>query len=288
MPNYSTQYNPYLDMAGAAQGPASGLMRVLTELPQQRAQARLLGSQVDENTARIGLMGQQGMTEQAQQQRLGAEAGMFGAHTRLYDADAANKEMLGKIAAGLGTLSGQAAQQFSTGKIGPEAKNFVNLLTRINALENAPGKMKDFTQSVGLMAAGGDPTALANVQSGGRGIPFGRSVGNGITTPTVLPEGASLLSGTQGTNAPTIVATAPRAFNPGSTASVDAARISARARLTAESLRQLGDAGAPPEQIQQLLQQALQEFNLPSTNAPVRLPQGTNAPVRIHSITPIP
>ena len=62
---------------------------------------------------------------------------------------------------------------------------------------------------------------------------------------------------------------------------MQAATISARAKLLGESIKQMGDAGAPPDQLKALLEQALAQFGESTGGpAPVALPtSGTNAPV---------
>lgn len=285
MPNYSTQYNPYLDLAGAAQGPAAGLMRVLTELPQQRAQARLLGSQVDENTARIGLMGEQGRTEQAQQSMLRSQGQEYSARAGLYDSDAKKNELLMQLTDQIQKVVGQGSVDLLHGVDSPAARSVLSLNAAANTLNHTPNAMQQITQGVNLMGAKGDPIALANVQNAGRGVPFGRAVASGVTTPTILPEGASLASGTNGTNAPAISLTAPKAFSPGGTAAVSSARLHAIGQILAGGMKALESGASDPAVVAEQVKQALATFDQYAgqqvgTNAPaVGLPAGTNAPV---------
>ena len=295
MPNYSTQYNPYLDLAGAAQGPAAGLMRVLTELPQQRAQARLLGSQVDENMARIGLMGEQGRTEQAHQGMLRSQGQEYTAHAGLFDTEAEQNRLRMELANALKQVVGVGSNDLlSQNPNTPAARAVLSLNAAANALNKTPNAMQQIVQGVNLMGAKGDPIALSNVQNAGRGVPFGRAVASGVTTPTILPEGASLASGTNGTNAPAISLTAPKAFSPGGTAAVSSARLHAIGQILAGGMKALESGASDPAVVAEQVKQALATFDQYAgqqvgTNAPaVGLPAGTNAPVRIRSITPIP
>lgn len=300
---YNTQYNPYLDLAGAVQGPAAGLARVLSELPQQRAQARLMQSQFDENQARIGLLGMQ--TEQTEREtpyRLGLlqaqrdteleQGRSFAAQARGHTADAVAREELTRIAAGLGKLSSQAAQEFASGKIGTNATQFIDLMAQANALDNTQSAMPNFVQSVNMLKAGGDPVALSNVQAGGRGIPFNRVVGPSASTPITLNEGQALFEGIGrgATNAPAAPMLAnPRVARPGSTSSVDAAYIAAVSRIVQEGLRARAEGIADPAEIDAQVAEAIARIPRAAAGVgapPVGLPS-TNAPVRIRSITPL-
>lgn len=282
MPNYTTQYNPYLDLAGAAQGPASGLMRVLTELPQQRAQARLLGSQVDENMARIGLMGEQGRTEQAQQSMLRSQGQEYSARAGLYDSDAKKNELLMQLTDQIQKVVGQGSVDLLHGVDSQAARSVLSLNAAANTLNKTPNAMQQIAQGVNLMGAGGNQNALMQVQNGGR--------------PVILPNGAATVNNF-GTNGPAIGVTNPKSFAPpnsGSTASVEAAKIKAasqeRIAVGREKLAviaRLEAAGASPDVIIKFMSTPMQASE---TNNPVALPPagGTNAPVRIRSITPIP
>ncbi len=283
---YDTQYSPWMDAAGAVQGPANSMMRTLQAMPQQRAQARLMDSQFRENEARTGLLQDQrlqlpleGELLKARTATEGAQGSNFMAQAGLHTQQTEQLKLAAGIAQGLSKLSGAAAQEIASGTNGPNAQQFMGLLMQIQALEGGREMMPSFAQGVNLIKAGGDPVGLANAQAGGRGIPFNRSVGP-ATTPFTLPAGGAAFGPMQPgqTNAPA-TAVNPQAFNPAGRASVDAATINARARVLQEAIRQLGDLGADPAEVQRLMQQSLQEFKMPQAG-PMALSSApaTNAP----------
>lgn len=274
-------YNPYRDAASALHGPANTLFSIMSELPRQRAQAA-------EMLARTGLLTQEQQTSLAMQKvheatipELTARTGLIGAQTA-----ETNQKM------GFATQRAEGASELlpSLGQSNPAAQRMLGGM--VGGTIN-PQEAMHALGSLALMMGASQP---AQVSAGTFGpTPDNRSIGE-FHTPTVLGPDASLLGAFSGTNAPQVIAHAPKSFDVAHKGNLDPVYMNGISKINASYQKEAADiVNQNPKslaRIEENRKKALSDWDATYQRLlPPGLPSastGTNRVGNIKSITRLP